>query len=66
MSTVAEFGAFKRAVEQGQRVGVSRESAIHAVAEARREGASGYHVAGQYQHAAMRAPRPTDDGPRAA
>ena len=63
MSTVAEFGAFKRAVEQGQRVGVSREAAIHAVARSAPRGATGYHVAGQYQHAAMRSPRRPTDGP---
>ena len=64
--TCAEHGrrvrsAFKRAVEQGrQRVGVSRESAIHAVAEARREGATGYHVAGSTStQRCARAARPT-------
>jgi len=66
MSPIAEFGAFKRAIEQAARVGVPRDAAIHAVSEARRQGATGYHVAGQFQHAAMRASQPTDDGPRAA
>ena len=67
MSAVAEFGAYQRAITQAARVGIGREEAIHAVAEARKEGATGYHVAGQVQHAAMRAARtPDDDPPRAA
>ena len=46
MSAVAEFGAYQRAITQAARVGIGREEAIHAVAEARKEGATGYHVAG--------------------
>lgn len=66
MSPVADFRVYQSAARFGQRAGIPQREAVHAVAEARKAGCSGYHVAGQFQHAAMRAPRPTDDGPRAA
>lgn len=61
-----ELRPFQSAVQQAQRVGVPRDAAVHAVAQAQREGASGHHVAGQLRHMAMRQERPAPTGPEAA
>lgn len=66
MSPVADFRVYETAARFAQRAGIPREDAVHAVAVARKAGGTGQHVACQFQHAAMRAPQPTDDGPRAA
>lgn len=67
MSPVADFRVYETAARNAARAGINRQDAVHAVAVARKAGGTGQHVAAQFQHAAMRAaPRPTDDGPRAA
>lgn len=66
MSTVADFRVYESAARFAARAGIPQRDAVHAVAVARKAGGTGQHVAAQFQHAATRAPRPTDDGPRAA
>lgn len=55
MSEVIDIRVFQSAVRHGQRIGMQRRDIVHAVAEAQRDGASGFHVAGQLQHRAIRA-----------
>lgn len=58
-AVVYDLRPFQSAAEQARRIGVPQQRAVHAVAEAQREGMSGYHVAGQLQHRAIRRERPT-------
>lgn len=65
MSQVADFRVYQSAVMQAQRANVPRAAAVHAVAEARKEGASGQQVIGQLLRAATRT-RIDDFDPRPA
>lgn len=62
MSAVIDFRAFQSAAKWAKRAGIPQQQAVHQVAVAMREGASGHHVAGQIQHAASRT-QPTDPTP---
>lgn len=57
-AVIVPFRPFQSAVMFGARAGIDRREAVHQVAEAIREGATGQHIAGQFQHAAMRSRRP--------
>jgi hypothetical protein len=67
MSAVIDYNAFRAfqsAAKQAKRLGAPQREAVHAVAIAQRNGNTGFHVAGQLQHRAIRREQPT--GPEAA
>lgn len=66
MQTVTDFRVYQSARDQGKRIGIPQRQAVHEVAEARKEGMSGQHVAGQMQHRAIRDQWPKHPGPSAA
>lgn len=69
MSAVIDYNAFRAfqsAAKQARRIGVPAREAIHEVAEAQRAGNSGFHVAGQLQHRAIRSQYPRHPGGDAA
>lgn len=51
------FRLFRNAADLAKRLGMQQREAVHAVSEARRQGMTGQHVAGQLQHRAMRKDR---------
>lgn len=57
-AVIADFRVFQSAAKHGKRVGLTQREAVHQVAEAIREGATGQHVSGQLQHRAIRASWP--------
>ena len=60
MSAVIEYDTFRifqNVANLAKRIGIPREEAVHAVSEARRQGMSGRHVAGQLQHRVTRQDR---------
>lgn len=57
-----DFRVFQSAAQQAKRLGIPPREAVRQVAEARREGMTGQHVAGQLQHRAIRAAWPKFDG----
>ena len=69
MSAVIDYNAFRAfqsARNQAKRLGIPQREAVHAVAEAQAAGNSGFHVAGQLQHRAIRSEHPRHPGGDAA
>lgn len=52
-ATVSDFRVYQSAAKYAKRAGIPQREAVHQVAQAQRQGCTGYHVAGQLQHRAM-------------
>ncbi|GGD58055.1 hypothetical protein [Pseudoxanthomonas indica] len=59
MSQVTDFRAYETARNQAARLGIPRTTAVRMVADERRAGRTGQHVAGQLRLQAMGGARPT-------
>lgn len=66
MSQVIDFRAYETARNQAARLGVPRTTAVRMVADERRAGRTGQHVAGQLRLQAMSSARPNTTPPGAA
>lgn len=53
-AVITDFRVFQSAAQYAKRAGIPQREAVHQVAEAQREGHTGYHVAGQLQHRASK------------
>jgi|GEM_PF-6720737 len=59
MSQVIDFRAYETARNQAARLGIPRTTAVRMVADERRAGRTGQHVAGQLRRQVMGSARPT-------